>query len=311
MAPGSDGDDEELVEIELEEELPPPPPPERSRPISAAPVVAEETTADDDIVAEIVEVRQPMAEAAEEDARADRRLYEAEADAAAEPARRAVLLLEAARLADGPPAEVMEATRRAFAADPALPVALWPLRRLLAAGGHWQELADAYAAAADACSPSAATNATTRAYLAALRVERGRVLEDHLDRDADAIASYRQALHAVPDHVGALLALLLAGARRQEAEVIAPALAGLARRAAGAQHAALAIEEARAWRPVGADGAGRALAVLEAELAAGDASSPPSAALLVELESLTAADVPTDVALRALAELARRSAALE
>ena len=110
-------------------------------PVGAAPpVVAEETTADDDIVADIVEVRQPMAEAAEEDARADRRLYEAEADAAAAtaPARRAVLLLEAARLVDGPPAEVLEATRRAFAADPGLPVALWPLRRLLAAGGHWQ-----------------------------------------------------------------------------------------------------------------------------------------------------------------------------
>ena len=321
MAPGSDGDDEELVEIELEEELPPPLPPERARtvpvlPVGAAPpVVAEETTADDDIVADIVEVRQPMAEAAEEDARADRRLYEAEADAAAAtaPARRAVLLLEAARLVDGPPAEVLEATRRAFAADPGLPVALWPLRRLLAAGGHWQELSDSYAAAADACAPSAAANATARAYLADLRVERGRVLEDHLDRDADAIASYRQALHAVPDHVGALLALLLVGARRQEAEVIAPALAGLARRAGGAQHAALAIEEARAWRPTGADGAGRALAVLEAELAGagGEASPQPSSALLVELESLTAADVPPDVALRALAELARRSAVLD
>src|SRR6478609_3827419 len=108
MAPGSDGDDEELVEIELEEELPPPLPPERSRPVSATPVVADETTADDDIVADIVEVRQPMAEAAEEDTRADRQLYEAEAEAAPEPARRAVLLLEAARLVDGPPAEVLE-----------------------------------------------------------------------------------------------------------------------------------------------------------------------------------------------------------
>src|SRR5688572_21837826 len=137
MAPGSDGDDEELVEIELEEELPPPLPPEGSRPVPAPPVVAEETTSDDDIVADIVEVRQPMAEAAEEDAHGDRQLYEAEADAA-EPSRRAVLLLEAARLVDGPPAEVLEATRRAFAADPGLPVTLWPLRRLLVAGGHWQ-----------------------------------------------------------------------------------------------------------------------------------------------------------------------------
>ena len=228
-----------------------------------------------------------------------------------EPGRRAALLLEAARLVDGAPGEVLEAARRAFAADPGRPVALWPLRRLLADAGSWQELADAYAAAADACAPAAASNEGTRAYLADLRVERGRVLEDHLDRDADAIASYRQALHAVPDHVGALLALLLAGSRRQEAAVIAPALAGLARRAGGAQHAALAIEEARAWRPTGADGAARALAVLEAELAGGGASPQPSSTLLIELESLTAADVPPDVALRALAELARRSAALD
>ena len=42
-----------------------------------------------------------------------------------------------------------------------------------------------------------------------------------------------------------------------------------------------------------------------------EASPQPSPALLVELESLTAADVPPDVALRALAELARRSAALD
>jgi len=309
MAPGSDGDDEELVEIELEEDLPPPPPPERARGIPAPPVLAE-TTADDDLVADIVEEVQPMAEAGEEDARADRQLYESEAAATAEPARRSVLLLEAARLVDGGPAEVLEAARRAFAADPALPVTLWPLRRLLADGGHWQELADAYAAAADACAPAAASNSAVREYLADLRVERGRVLEDRLDRDADAIASYRQALHAVPDHVGALLALLLAGARRQEAAVIAPALAGLARRAGGAQHAALAIEEARAWRPTGADGAGRALAVLEAELAA-SGEGPPSPTVLVELESLTAADVPTDVAMRALAELARRSAPID
>ena len=312
MAPGSDGDDDELVEIELEEEQPPPPPTERARGVPAPPA-ARDTSSDvdeDDIVADIVEVRQPMAEAAEQDARADRELFESEAAAATDPARRAVLLLEAARLVDGPAAEVLAAARRAFAAAPGLPAALWPLRRLLAEGGHWQELADAYAAAADARAAAAADDERARAELADLRVERGRLLEDRLDRDADAIASYHQALHAVRDHAGALLALLIAGARRQDPAVIAPALAGLARRAGGAQHAALAIEEARAWRPTGGDGAARALAVLEAELAArGDTALPAS--LLVELESLTAADVPADVALRALGELARLAAPID
>src|SRR5687767_11138442 len=90
MASGSDGDDEELVEIELEEELPPPPPPESARgtpapPVFPAPPAVADATADDDIVADIVEVRQPMAEAAEEDARADRQLFESEAAMAVEP----------------------------------------------------------------------------------------------------------------------------------------------------------------------------------------------------------------------------------
>ena len=110
-------------------------------------------------------------------------------------------------------------------------------------------------------------------------MERGRLLEDRLQRDTDALASYEAALAADPDHVGALLALLLAGARRQETAIVATALGGLARRSEGARRAALAIEEARAWRQpldgaAQADGAARALAVLTAELAREDPALP-------------------------------------
>src|SRR5262245_45705085 len=121
MASGSDGDDDELVDIELEElagealvppraPAPSPPslPPGAARPQpSEAPVAApapappgegEVELADD--LGDIVEVRQPIVEAAELDRRADRALFESEATGATDPVRRAALLLEVARLVE-------------------------------------------------------------------------------------------------------------------------------------------------------------------------------------------------------------------
>jgi tetratricopeptide (TPR) repeat protein len=368
MAEGSDGDDDELVEIELEE-LPgealepprapasgPPVPPVRSSPPSVpadsarpprpiVPPAAAEPGAEGEVeLGDIVEVRQPIMEAAETDTQADRKLFESEAEAATEPSRRAVLLLEIARLveAEGNREGTLAATRQAFSADPSLPVTLWSLRRLLSDAGLWRELADAYRTAAQAVTPTGrsapearsatvlltdgrepalragaagageARAARTRSDLA---VERGRLLEDRLQRDGEAIASYEEALLASPDHVGAMLALLLAGARRQEAAIVAKALAGLARRADGSRRAALAIEEARAWRQHAeggerAHGAERALAVLIAELERADVALPLGT-VLGELDALTVPDVPPDVAVRALAEIARRVAAVD
>jgi tetratricopeptide (TPR) repeat protein len=336
--PDGDGDDDELVEIELEElpgeapaaqapvpprappvPVPPSVPPALARPPLPAAAPAAESAAPTDAEVELtdlVEVRQPIAEAAESDALADRALFESEAPAAVEPSRRAVLLLEVARLleVEGDSDRALAAARDAFAADPALPVALWGLRRLLTRAGESQELADAYQTAADAAGavPGDARVARTRADLL---VERGRLLEDRLQRDADAVGSYEAALAVEPNHVGALLALLIAGARRQETAVVAAALGGLARRADGARRAALAIEEARAWRQstdiaVGADVAARALAVLTAELGRGDPALP-IATVLRELEALTGADAPPDVAARALAEIAGRAAPVD
>ncbi len=267
---------------------------------------------------DMVEVRQPIAEAAETDARVDRALFESEAAAATDPSRRAALLLEVARLveAEGDLDGARAAAREAFAAAPSLAVTLWGLRRLLARGGHWQELADAYQRAAESVTVVASGEARAARTRADLLVERGRLLEDRLQRDVDALASYAHALAADPDHVGALLALFIAGARRQDAAAVATALGGLARRADGARRAALAIEEARAWRQQSsdgaapADGAAQALAVLTAELARGD-EALPLGTVLAELESLTAEGAAPAVAARALAEIAGRVATVD
>src|SRR5262245_6301566 len=336
MAEGSDGDDDELVEIELEEltgeaPVPPraPPPPAvpplpsaapRPGPLPAAaltpeaaavptPVPAAASGPEGEVeLADLMEVRQPIVEAAEADARADRTLFESEAAAAVEPSRRAALLVEVARLveAEGDEAAALTAARDAFAADPSLIVTLWGLRRRLSRAGLWQELAEAYRVAAEAVPTTASGEARARRARADLLIERGRLLEDRLQRDTDALASYEEALAADPDHAGALLALLLAGARRQEPAAIAAALGGLARRAAGARRAALAVEEARALRQQ-PDGAARGLDVLLAELGRADAALPLGT-VLAELETLTGADAPADVAVRALAEIAGRVA---
>ena len=90
----------------------------------------------------------------------------------------------------------------------------------------------------------------------------------------------------------------------------ATALGGLARRADGARRAALAIEEARAWRQAGRSEAPGALGVLTAELARGD-QALPIGTLLGELDGLTAPGAVPEVAVRALAEIAGRAAAAD
>jgi tetratricopeptide (TPR) repeat protein len=153
--------------------------------------------------------------------------------------------------AEGDGEGALAAARDAFAADPSLIVTLWGLRRLLSRAGLWQELAEAYRVAAEAVPTTRRVKRGRAATRADLLIERGRLLEDRLQRDTDALASYEEALAADPDHAGALLALLLAGARRQEPAAVAAALGGLARRSEARRRAALGVEEARAWRQTG------------------------------------------------------------
>jgi len=334
MPPAPDGDDEELVEVDFDIEGPPPPPAATGARAEAAPeaIPPEETDrtqpgaadlagSDEappdpgaaellDIV-DVVELRPPIVEAAEDEPRAEIELYRAEA-AAGDGARRAGLLVEVARLEErlgreekNPAGDDLALTsaRAAFAADPASIVAFWTLRRLLARAGRWAELAEVHAEAARA-RPGGADAAAR----ADLLVARGRLLEDRLDRGDEALAAYREALAATPDHAGGLLSLLLSGARRGDAGLRAEALAGLVRRAdPAARRAALVIDEARAWRAARSDGPARALAAIEGELARRDPDAPVSL-LLAELDRLTRGDVPSDVADRALGVLAERAA---
>jgi len=355
MPPAPDGDDEELVEVDFDIERPPPtptatgahadaapeaiPPEETDRTLAAAgDGAANEGRSDEgqsdegrsdegppdpgaaellDIV-DVVELRAPIVEAADDDPRAEIDLYRAEA-AAGDGARRAGLLVEVARIEErlgreehNPAGDDLALTsaRAAFAADPASVVAFWTLRRFLSRAGRWAELAEVHAEAARA--RPAGADPTARADLL---VARGRLLEDRLERGDQALAAYREALAATPDHAGALLSLLLSGARRADAGLRAEALAGLARRASpAARRAALIIDEARAWRAARADGPARALAALEGELARRDAETP-LALLLAELDRLTRgdgpSDAPSDVADRALALLAEQAAAAD
>jgi tetratricopeptide (TPR) repeat protein len=320
MPPGTDGDDEELVEIDVEIDGPPPLP-EASAPELIADAGDTEPNrggastegpppAPPDIleISEVVELQPPIVEAAADDLAGALALYEAEATAA-EGGRKGALLLEVARLRevrdgageDGSSA-ALAAARAAFATDPASVPALWMLRRLLSRAGGWEELAAIYEQAIQA--PLSAADPRLRADLL---LARGRLLEDRLDRANDAVACYREAVAAAPDHPGALLSQLLAGARGSDPALAAEALSGLARRAEGpAARGALVIEEALAWRRAEPrDGAERALAVLEEELGRDDAGSPVGA-LLAELEALARAEIPAATAARALETLARR-----
>ena len=335
MPPGPDGDDEELVEIDVEIEGPPPLPsgarPESASDQSAPELVAEpeETEPNRDLsqadapppppvdlleITDAVELQPPIVEAAEDDPGGALAMYEMEA-AAAEGGRRGALLAEVARLWEesagaGKPetdAAAVTAARSAFEADPASVRSLWVLRRLLARAGRWEELAEIQQKAGEA--QSSAVDPRARADLL---IERGRLLEDRLDRPADAVACYREALALSPDHPGALLSLLVASARRGDAALRAEALGGLARRAdSSPRRAALVIEEALAHRQAGApDGAERALAALENELGRGDAAAPLGP-LLVALDGLTRGDVPAESAARALDGLAKRVAPVD
>src|SRR5206468_6537036 len=90
-------------------------------------------------IVDVVELRPPIVEAAEEDPRAEIELFRAEA-AAGDGARRAGLLVEVAELEErlgrqenNPAGDDLALTsaRAAFAGDPASVVAFWTLRRLL------------------------------------------------------------------------------------------------------------------------------------------------------------------------------------
>jgi cellulose synthase operon protein C len=332
MPRGTDGDDEELVEIDVEiadadTALGPPPLPAGARPEGAPDEIPELIEAGESTepnradaateppppppdlleITDAVELQPPIVEASEDEPAEAFAMFEAEA-AAAEGGRRGALLLEAVRRREeaaavtGEGAEgALERARAAFGADPSSARARWVMRGMLARAGRWEELAGIYAETIAARSSAADPRGR-----ADLLIERGRLLEDRLGRAADAVDAYRAALAAVPDHPAALLALLISGARQQDEALRAEALAGLARRAEAAERrGALVIEEALAWRRAAVpDGDERALVALGAELSAQDRGTPLGS-LLSELDALTRGDVSPAIAVRALETLAK------
>jgi tetratricopeptide (TPR) repeat protein len=294
MSTGPEGDDDELLLDELEAEpepepasaLPPPSPGRGHEPSATVAPVPPPPNWD---------------EAASDDARSDIALFESEAGASPRAGRQAALMVEVARLAEsvlGDEEAALRAARAAFAADPSLLAAFGPLRRLLAARGLGEELLAIHDAAL-AAAPLAAEDR------ADLLVERGRLLEDRLGKGAEAAASYGAALSAAPDHVPALLALLLHGARAADPDALEMALLGLARRAeTPARAVALAAALAQMLRAADAKGSSaRALRVVRDALRARPAGTPVLP-LLAELDALSRTARPPIVQARAGKELA-------
>jgi hypothetical protein len=181
-------------------------------------------------------------------------LYEAEAalDEVSNPKRSAWLLHEAARLREQRAQNVREAARlytQSLSRDPTLQANTWALYRLFSSRQSWENvlrLLDAEARFAPL--PTAADRAD-------LMLEKGRILEDRLGRDTEAIAAYRHALALSPEHIGAHLALLLVGFEGNDDGVIDGALAGLASHVQSPELRALfTIELARRQRgPLGVE----------------------------------------------------------
>ena len=215
--------------------------------------------------------------------------------------------------AEGDGERALAAAREAFAADPSLPVTLWGLRRLLSRAGQWQELADAYQTAADAVAARRPARRAARARARICSSSGGGCWRIAWGATTTRVASYDAALRGRSRSRGR--------AARPAAGGRAPARAGGDRRRArwawrGGRKARAGPRWRSRRRASGGsprrvpDGAARALGVLTAELERGDAALP-LATVLGELEALTAADAPPDVAVRALAEIAGRVAPLD
>src|SRR5690606_25250040 len=128
------------------------------------------------------------------------------------------------------------AYQNAHRRDPRHAPTLRAARRLFAEVGHWELVAELLAAEA-----AAAPDDRRRA---AFLVERGRVLEEKLQRPADAMESHERALAADPGHVGALLHLV--ALRAGDPAALAPTLERLARATTDPALAARALAEAAA-----------------------------------------------------------------
>ncbi len=294
--PGRSDDDIEIDSVDLDDEpvttaapalAPAPAEPEGAPPILDVDSLVEDAedaiSLDPDEGPSILDAA--LADAASSDPRADLALYEAEAAAEPDKGRMARLSHEAGSLHDrvlGSEGASVKAYAKALTLDPTFRANIWALRRVFARRQLWDSLLKLYDAEVRFAP------VVSSADKADLLVERGRLLEDHMGRDEEAAASFRAALETAPDHAAALLSLLLISARLSDPAGAQSALAGLVRRTGDpGWRAAFTVEQARAQRSGGGDGAAESAAeTLAAGLAAAVAAPGPSKAADIVLGEL-------------------------
>ncbi len=176
---------------------------------------------------------------------AELQLYQSELAGERDQARVARLTYEIGHLHETGQRDLDAATasyQQALSADAGFLATFWSLRRLYSEAKRWDRLVQLF-------DTEIGSGRFAPRDLADLWVERGRVLEDRLQRQADGMASYRSALALLPDHAPALLALLIAAARVGDRDGIEVGLAGLAAAAnSPMRRAALGAELARVQR---------------------------------------------------------------
>lgn len=150
---------------------------------------------------------------------------EAELAASGDDARRAARLLhEIAHTTEATPGREKDAAKvyaQSLTADPTLAANAWALKRFFRTRGMWENLLRLLEAETRfAILPTPMDRAD-------LQVEKGRLLEDRLARDAEARAAYEAAIELAPGHPSALLSLWLLGLRTGERALAASALQGL------------------------------------------------------------------------------------
>src|SRR4051812_37823538 len=234
-----------------------------------------------------------------EDALTDIAFYDAEAAvwAPTVPKRAALLVHEAARLRERTPGlerDAAKAYAQSLTLDPGFAPNAWALRRIFVQRGLWDNLVRVLDA--EIRFPVWSRPADR----ADLQVDRGRLLEDRLGRDAEAAEGYRAALESSADHPSALWALLLLSWRSGDGTTAEAALGGLLRRTPETEGRALfALELGRLQRRTGdGEGVARAAETLLRALAMGADAGP----LLRELDrlSLLAGTAEADLRLRFL-----------
>ncbi len=268
-------------------------------PSHAAPDVESEPSSDSldgEIPAsEAVDEEGWLVEARTADAAADAAFFEAEAAATPqESARVGPLVFEAAWLRESVLGRERDAARsyaQAVTADPSFAPGTWSLRRMFRERALWENLLRV-------CDAELKFGTWARASdRADLQVERGRILEDRLNRDGDALESYRAGLTTAPQHLAASWSILLHALRIGADTEVEATLTALQKQATEPlPRAILAIELARLQNRMGEDGLMKAADTLFRALSASAEVTP----LLAEADRLTLGSDKVDLRLRFL-----------